>query len=139
MVQSGNPNTVYSTSYNIKPENKRLNRRPRNNKNKVLKKMLRIFNCNSAGLKNKLLSLEQIIVSNGFPLIWTIQETQLARKGQIKFEGSDRYQVYEVIRTEKSGGGLAIGVSKSLNPVWVRQGEEDIEILTIKCHSNKCK
>ena len=36
------------------------------------------------------------------------------------------------MRSKKSGGGLAIGVLNELNPVWVREGEDKVEALSIQ-------
>ena len=37
-------------------------------------------------------------------------------------------------RNDKSGGGLAIGVLKELNPTWIRDGEDKVEAMTILCY-----
>ena len=55
----------------------------------------------------------------------------MRKTGQIKFTGSDSYQIYELVRHNRAGGGLAVGVSKELQSVWVRQGEGEVETLTV--------
>ena len=37
------------------------------------------------------------------------------------------------------GGGLALGVAKELNPVWVREGEELVEALSVEISLKKLK
>ena len=106
------------------------NRRPKRGKFKTINKSVKLFNCNASGVKNRLQSLSNIINVH-FPLIWTLQETHCNKPGQIKFEKVNEYQIYEVIRERKLGGGLAIGVHKSLRPVWVGQGVGEVEIMTV--------
>ena len=43
-----------------------------------------------------------------------------------------RYDIYQLNRTNKSGGGLAIGALKELNSVWIREGDNETEILVIE-------
>ena len=43
-----------------------------------------------------------------------------------------KYDIFELNRQERKSGGLAIGVDKNLNPVWINQGTDEIEILTIE-------
>ena len=106
------------------------NRRPKRGRAKLLTQSVNMFNCNAAGIQNKLFSLSKIIKDQDIK-IWCLQETHSIKNGQIKFDGSDTYQIYEVIREGKLGGGLAIGVDKSLSPVWVGQGEGGVEAMTI--------
>ena len=35
-------------------------------------------------------------------------------------------------RKDKSGGGLWIGALKDLHPVWVAQGDDEVEVLAIE-------
>ena len=44
----------------------------------------------------------------------------------------ENYIVYEKIRQDRNGGGLALGCIQDLNPVWVREGEGDIEALSVE-------
>ena len=60
----------------------------------------------------------------------------MSKLGQIKFQNSDEYQIYELIRKNKGGGGLALGVRKDLCPVWVRSGDNTCEALTIQINAN---
>ena len=110
---------IFSMKRKKKPQQKRMNRRPRRGRNKKLNKTINILNCNANGLKNKLSSLEKVVLYLN-PSIWAIQETHMQKAGKIKFPNSSKYQIYELVRTEKKGGGLALGVEKELNPSWVR-------------------
>ena len=65
------------------------------------------------------------------PKIWALQETQMQLPGKIIFQGSESYQIYELTRSSRGGGGLATRVSKSVQSVWVRQGEGEVEALTV--------
>ena len=58
-----------------------------------------------------------------------IQETKLYKKGQFKL---DQYQVFELLRENKKGGGLAIGALKTVNPVLISEGDTDMEILVVQ-------
>ena len=106
------------------------NRRPKNKKLKFSKN-LTFFSCNSAGIKNKLFSLSKAI--NELQVsVFCLQENHLSREGKLKFENSDNYQIYEKVRQTKSGGGLAIGVLNDLNPVWVGEGENKVEAISVQ-------
>ena len=56
----------------------------------------------------------------------------MTKTGLIKFKNRANYQIYEKIGGLKSGGGLVIGVKNDLNPVWIRDGEERVEAMTIQ-------
>ena len=40
--------------------------------------------------------------------------------------------IFELVRKSKAEGGLALGCDKSLHPVWVREGDDDVEALSVK-------
>ena len=61
-----------------------------------------------------------------------MQETKFRRNGKLKTENTSKYHIYERIRKDKSGGGIAIGVEKDLDPVWISEGRSDVEILTVE-------
>ena len=100
-------------------------------KAKTFKRKLNIFSCNSNGLKSKLQSLENL-VNNIRPSVFAIQESHMSKIGQIKFESSKNYQIYEHVRFSKNGGGLALGIIKELEPVWIKDGDENVEALTVR-------
>ena len=71
-----------------------------------------------------------------------LQETKLKVKGKLKFEN---YKIFELLRPLKVknktqvGGGLALGCINTLKPVWVREGGEDVESLSINIHIQNMK
>ena len=56
----------------------------------------------------------------------------MLKMGQIKFDGQKEYQIYEQVRSNKNGGGLALGILKDLEPVWLKDGGDLVEALTVK-------
>ena len=64
--------------------------------------------------------------------IFFLQETKLRRQGTIKSPNSQNYVIFELLRKQKCGGGLAIGVAKELNPIWISEGNDEIEFLTVQ-------
>ena len=86
---------------------------------------------NAASLKAKLFSFENLILDYE-PSVFGIQETHFQKKGQIKFQSSDKYQIYELTRERRGGDGLALGVKKCLNPIWLKSGNDQCEALTVQ-------
>ena len=112
-------------------KNKKRNRRPiHSNKRFKLNENFLMISHNVASLKSKFLSFSKVLADLN-PKLWTLQETHMKMSGKIKFQGSEGYQIYELTRNDRSGGGLAIGVSKKVQSVWVRQGEGEVETLTV--------
>ena len=101
-------------------------------------KTIKFFSCNSAGIKNKLLSLQKVIndLETG---VFCLQETHASKEGTIKFKNSQMYQIFEKVRESKAGGGLCIGVLKSLNPVWIQDGGVNAEAMTVKIETKNMK
>ena len=102
----------------------------RNSKKKCLRK-LSFVGVNSAGLSSKLSSFDNMLEVLK-PSVFFIEETKLKRGGKIKTENSKDYQIFELNRTTKSGGGLAIGALGDIYPVWISEGNDDVEILVIE-------
>ena len=42
-------------------------------------------------------------------------------------------------KEEKKGGGLAIGVVPDVNPVWLSEGTDDIEVLVVQVEIDQLK
>ena len=61
-----------------------------------------------------------------------IQETKLKQQGKIKTEQCKKYQIFELNRKEKAGGGLAIGAIEEVKPVWISEGDDEVEILVVE-------
>ena len=71
-------------------------------------------------------------MSNLQPSVFFVQETKFRTNGKLKTENSDKYYIYELIRKDRAGGGIAIGVHKDLDPVWVNEGIDGVELLTVE-------
>ena len=63
----------------------------------------------------------------------------MKRPGQIKTMNTDNYFIYELVRKDSAGGGIAIGVQKDLDPVWISEGDDTIEILVVEVKINELK
>ena len=107
------------------------NRRKEKKQKKVKAKQLKVIGVNSAGLMCKLESFEKLLRDEQ-PSVFCVQETKLKKANKIKTESSKKFTIYELNRKNKSGGGLCIGVLKDLHPVWVAQGDDEVECLSIE-------
>ena len=124
---------------NRKRNRRSLNKNKRNQLN-ILGKSLSIVGINTAGLTSKLESFDKLLYDVK-PSIFILQETK-RRLGapKIKARNICNYQVFELRRELAreeggkglSGGGLAVGALHELKPVLVRQGDDDVECLTIE-------
>ena len=72
---------------------------------------------NPAGIRSKWPTWKKIVIQSGARL-WTMQETKSAQANQLKMED---FIIYEKIRSNKEGGGVAIGAKKDLNPVLLQK------------------
>ena len=68
------------------------------------------------------------------PTIFTIQETKVPTKRQLKSNKIDTYTLYEQIRVNNPalGGGICIGVTRDLPSALLREGGEEVECLTVQ-------
>ena len=83
---------------------------------------------NAAGLRSKLFSFKKVL-NDLKPSVFFIEETKYKDAGRLKLDG---YLIFEKVRKSKvNGGGLAIGCVRELNPVWVREGEDEVETLSV--------
>ena len=65
-----------------------------------------------------------------------MQETKCTQLNSLKID--DLYfVVYEKMRVNSEGGGVAIAAKKELNPVLVSEGDNDVETITIDIHLTK--
>ena len=90
---------------------------------------------NSAGLRSKLTTFRKVL-SELKPSIFFVEETKYKEAGKIKFEN---YIVFELVRKNKDGGGLAIGCETELQPVWLREGDDTVEALSVEIFVKKMK
>ena len=100
-------------------------------KYKIKSKNLKIFAANAAGINCKLKSFENILIELK-PQIWMLQETKLKPNGKIKCEASDDFQVFYLNRQKSQGGGLALGIHKEIESTLIRDGDDDIEVISVQ-------
>ena len=120
----------------VKVHIKTNHRRGLRNNVKKFSKSLRFLGINAAGLHSKMLTFRKVL-KDLKPSVFFIEETKLKDAGKIKL---DNYIVFEKTRKTKiNGGGLAIGCIKELNPVWVKEAEDEVEALSIEVFVKKMK
>ena len=103
------------------------NRRGKRKSAKNCSKSLRFMGVNAAGIRSKLLTFKKVI-NDLKPSVFFIEETKLKEAGRLKL---DNYIIFEKVRKNRiNGGGIAIGCVRDLNPMWVREGEDDVEALS---------
>ena len=91
-------------------------------------KSLRFLGVNAAGLRAKLMSFKNVLFDLK-PSVFLIEETKFKDCGKLKLEN---YVIYELVRKSRDGGGgLALGVLKELQPAWVREGNDEVEALSV--------
>ena len=96
--------------------------------NRNVNKSLRFLGVNSAGIRSKLLTFKKVL-NDLKPAVFFVEETKLKDVGQLKIEN---YVIYEKVRKNRDGGGgVAIGCLKELHPVWVKEGNEQVETLSV--------
>ena len=106
----------------------KLNKRGKRKSKKCLSKKLRLLGVNSGGLRLKLMTFKKVLCDLK-PSIFFIEETKYKDVGKIKLEN---YMIFELVRQSRDGGGgLAIGCVKDLHPVWMREGDDLVEALSI--------
>ena len=64
------------------------------------------------------------------PCLFFLQETKFKTEGKLKH--FNEYQTYELIRKNKTCGGLAIGALEELEPVFISEGDDTTEVLVIE-------
>ena len=119
--------------------NKRKNRRSlRKDRINSCSTKLKLVGVNCAGLTSKLESLNYLLGSVR-PSIFFLQETKRKKQGGWKIQNGRNYQIFELLRKEKVGGGLAIGVVPELNPVWISEGNDEVEVLVVQVEIQQLK
>ena len=56
----------------------------------------------------------------------------------IKVDRIEEFEIFELIREEKGGGGLAVGAKKSLSPLWINDGGNKVEAITVQITVQGC-
>ena len=85
---------------------KSKHRRGKRKSKKCFKKSLRFLGVNSAGLRPKMKTFKKVI-KELMPSVFFVQETKYKDTGKIKVEN---YDVFELVRKNKDGGGLTLGL-----------------------------
>ena len=64
------------------------------------------------------------------PAVFFLEETKYQDPGMFNLEN---YYIFELVRQSRDGGGgLALGCLKDLQPVWVREGDDQVEALSVE-------
>ena len=96
---------------------------------------MRILGVNSAGLKSKLSTFKKVLYDLK-PAVFMVVETKYKETGKLKVE---EYEVFELVRQNRDGGGIAIGCKKELHPTWIREGDDYVEALSVNIFLNNIK
>ena len=116
------------TKDEIKSKNRRGLRR---NRKKQYQRKLSFVGINAAGLSSKMSSFDSVLKSLK-PTVFFVEETKLKTGGRIKTENSRGYQIFELNRTGKAGGGLAIRALNDTEPIWISEGDNEVEVLVVE-------
>ena len=69
------------------------------------------------------------VLSELNPSVFLIEETKFKDIGKLKLQN---YITFELVRQSRDGGGgLALGCAKELQPAWVREGDDQVEALSV--------
>jgi hypothetical protein len=72
------------------------------------------------------------------PSVFYIEETKFIDVGKLKIECNST--IFELVRKCKdAGGGLVLGCDKQLHPVWVREGDDTVEALSVEISVNEMR
>ena len=83
---------------------------------------------NAAGLKSKFNTFKKVIVELQ-PSVFFVEESKYKSVGKIKLEN---FVIFELVRQNREGGGLVIGCARELQPVWLREGDDEVEALSVE-------
>ena len=108
----------------------------RKSRHSRFKQKLTFVVTNCAGLSSKWQSFNKLI-NDIKPAVFFGQETKLKKKQKFKVENS-KYIIFRLEREKKTGGGgLVIGALEDINPVLVKEGDDECEALTVQVKVNK--
>ena len=60
----------------------------------------------------------------------------MKREGRIKCDSIHGFQMFELIRSTKNGGGMAIGACNEMEPAFISEGNDETEVLVIEVKLN---
>ena len=67
-----------------------------------------------------------------------IQETKLKTKGKLsEIDGIKDFQIFELVRKNSNGGGLAIGINCTFTPFMVFECDDKTELLVVEASINE--
>ena len=78
---------------------------------------------------NKLLIEEQ-------PSIFFVEETKFRTEGKLNLKN---YKVFECVRQNTGGGGILIGAMCDLYPIWLRDGGQEVDALSVQIRVRSLK
>ena len=102
---------------------------------KDFNKSMRFLGVNAAGIRSKFNTFKKVITELK-PSVFFLEETKVKDVGKIKLEN---YIIFELVRQDRGGGGLALGCDKDWNPVWVREGDDMVEALSVEIYLKEIK
>ena len=103
-----------------------------------IEKRLRVIGINANGISPKFPSLDFVIKELN-PSIICLQETKLRKTGKLKSENCKKYINFELVRKHSHGGGLATMVKSELEPVWIAEGDDQVELLVVEVRVKELK
>jgi hypothetical protein len=115
-------------TFKIKSIGNKKTRRGKRKSAKAFSKSLTLVGVNAAGLRSKLTTFKKVVTELK-PSVFFIEETKHKEAGKLKLEN---YVIFELIRKSKDGGGLALGCVKDLQPVFLREGDDNVEALSVE-------
>ena len=103
----------------------------RNKRKNLSNTNLCVVGVNAAGMSSKLSSFENLLRTKN-PSVFFVQETHFQQEGRFNSEVFKKYKIWELVRKEKSGGGLVIGALIDVDPVFISEGDDEVEIIVIQ-------
>ena len=70
------------------------------------------------------------------PSVFFIQESKINEEGKLKFQN---YELFEMVREGKEGGGLLIGCIPELKPVLASKGTNEVEAMSVDIYVKTMK
>ena len=107
-------------------KHKLVKRGPRPNKKPVTKHVV-FAGANINGAKSKWKSWKKVIKDTKANVFF-VQETKCDQANTLKMDG---FIIFDKVRINKGGGGVAIAAKRELNPVLVSEADGDIDAITI--------
>ena len=120
------PVNTLKGKHSLKVKTKLVKRGPRPNKKPVTKYVV-FVGANVAGAKSKWKSWKKVIKDTKASVFF-LQETKCDQANKLKMEG---FIIFDKVRVNKGGGGVAVAARTELNPILVSEADDDIDAITI--------